>query len=173
LEFRLAGVDKDETTRAQLKKLSDELTEEQSTFERNISDDQKKVEVTDPKELDGLPQDYLDRHKAGPDGKIYVTTNYPDALPAMKFSNSDPFRPRLFRAFQTRAYPKNKEVLAKMMAPRYQIASVLGYDSWADYNAADKMIKSGANIADFIQKVDDAARPIAQRELAMLLAEKQ
>ncbi len=49
LEFRLAGVDKDDATRAQLKKLNDELTEEQSAFDRNISDDQKKVEVTDPK----------------------------------------------------------------------------------------------------------------------------
>src|SRR6266566_3119419 len=172
LEFRLAGVDKDDATRAQLKKLSDELTEEQSMFERNISDDQKKVEVTDSKELDGLPQDYIDRHKPGADGKIYVTTNYPDALPAMKFSTSDDFRRRLFLAFNTRAYPKNKEVLEKMMATRYQIASLLGYSSWADYNAADKMIKSGSNIADFVQKVDGAARPIAQRELAMLLTEK-
>src|SRR5438445_9654597 len=60
LEFRLAGVDKDDASRAQLKKLNDELTEEQSMFDRNISDDQKKVEVTDPKELDGLPQDYID-----------------------------------------------------------------------------------------------------------------
>jgi len=173
LEFRLAGVDKDDATRAQLKKLNDELTDEQSTFERNISDDQKKVGVTDPKELDGLPQDYLDRHKPGPDGEIYITTNYPDALPAMKFSKSDEFRRRLYLAFDTRAYPKNKEVLERMMATRYQIASLLGYSSWADYNAADKMIKSGANIAEFIQKVDDAARPIAHRELAMLIAEKQ
>ena len=173
LEFRLAGVDKDDATRAQLKKLSDELTEEQSAFERNISDDQKKVEVTDAKELDGLPQDYLDRHKPGPDGKIYVTTNYPDAFPAMKFSKSDEFRRKMFLAFQTRAYPKNKEVLEKMMATRYQIAQLNGYSSWADYNSADKMIKSGANIADFIQKVHDAASPIAERELTMLLAEKQ
>jgi thimet oligopeptidase len=173
LEFRLAGVDKDDATRAQLKKLNDDLTDEQSMFERNISDDQKKVEVTDPKQLDGLPQDYIDRHKPGPDGKLYITTNYPDALPAMKFSKSDDFRRRLFLAFQTRAYPKNKEVLEKMMATRYQIASLLGYSSWADYNAADKMIKSGANIADFIEKVNAAARPIADRELTMLLAEKQ
>ena len=173
LEFRLAGVDKDDATRAQLKKLNDDLTDEQSMFERNISDDQKKVEVTDPKQLDGLPQDYIDRHKPGPDGKLYITTNYPDALPAMKFSKSDDFRRRLFLAFQTRAYPKNKEVLEKMMATRYQIASLLGYSSWADYNAADKMIKSGANIADFIQKVNAAARPIADRELTMLLAEKR
>ena len=173
LEFRLAGVDKDDATRAQLKKLNDELTEEQSMFDRNISDDQKKVEVTDPKQLDGLPQDYIDRHKPGADGKIYITTNYPDALPALKFSKSDDLRRRLWEAFDTRAYPKNKEVLQNMMKTRYQIATLLGYSSWADFNAADKMIKTGGNIGDFIQKVDAAARPVAPREFAMLLAEKR
>src|SRR5216684_1135731 len=173
LEFRLAGVDKDDATRAQLKKLNDDLTEEQSAFDRNISDDQKKVEVTDPKQLEGLPQDYIDRHKPGADGKIYVTTNYPDALPALKFSKSDDLRRRLFEAFDTRAYPKNKEVLESMMKTRYQIATILGYSSWADYNAADKMIQQGGNIADFIQKVDEAARPVTQREFAMLLTEKR
>jgi thimet oligopeptidase len=173
LEFRLAGVDKDDATRAQLKKLNDQLTEEQSMFDRNISDDQKKVEVTDPSQLDGLPQDYIDRHKPGLDGKIYITTNYPDALPALKFCKSDDLRRRLWEAFGTRAYPKNKEVLEQMMSTRYQIAKLLGYQSWADYFAADKMIKTGGNIANFIQKVDDAAHPVAQREVAMLLAEKR
>src|SRR5438477_7465465 len=95
LEFRLAGVDKDDATRDRLKKLNDDVTNEQATFERNISDDQKKVEVTDPKQLDGLPQDYIDRHKPGADGKIYVTTNYPDALPALKFAKSDDLRRRV------------------------------------------------------------------------------
>jgi thimet oligopeptidase len=173
LEFRLAGVDKDDATRAQLKKLNEQLTDEQSMFDRNISDDQKKVEVTDIKQLDGLPADYIASHKPGADGKIYITTNYPDILPALKFSTSDDLRRRLFDAFNTRAYPKNKEVLLNMMATRYQIATLLGYSSWADYNAADKMIQTGGNIADFIQKVDEAARPVTQREFAMLLAEKQ
>ena len=173
LEFRLAGVDKDEATRAKLKKLNDDLTAEQAAFDRNISDDQKKVEVKDVKELDGLPQDYIDRHKPGPDGKIYVTTNYPDALPALKFANSDEFRRRVFLALDNRAYPKNKEVLESMMKTRYEIATTLGYASWADYNAADKMIKSGSNIDDFIQQIDSAARPIAKREFDMALAEKR
>jgi thimet oligopeptidase len=173
LEFKLAGVDKDDATRTQLKKLNDDLTNEQSGFDRNISDDQKKVEVTDAKDLDGLPQDFIDHHKPGADGKIIITTNYPDALPVLKFSKSDDLRRRLFLAFQTRAYPKNKEVLESMMKTRYQIATILGYSSWADYNAADKMIQQGGNIADFIQKVDEAARPVTQREFGMLLAEKR
>lgn len=173
LEFRLAGVDKDEATRNQLKKLNDQLTEEQSMFDRNISDDQKKVEVTDVKELEGLPQDYIEHHKPGPDGKIYITTNYPDLIPAMTFAKSGELRSRLFLAFNTRAYPKNRDVLQNMMKTRYEIATLLGYSSWADYNAADKMIRTGNKIGDFIEKVDGADRPIAQREFAMLLAEKQ
>src|SRR5208282_6084958 len=43
LEFRLAGVDKDDATRARLKKLNDQATEEQSMFDRNIADGQKVV----------------------------------------------------------------------------------------------------------------------------------
>ena len=172
LEFHLAGVDKDDATRAQLKKLNDELTEQQSMFDRNISDDQKKVEVADVKELEGLPQDYIDHHKPARDGKIYITTNYPDFIPVSTFAKSDDLRRRLALAFNTRAYPKNKEVLENMMKTRYQIATLLGYASWADYNAADKMIRTGANIGAFIQKVDAAARPIAKREFDMQLAEK-
>jgi thimet oligopeptidase len=173
LEFRLAGVDKDDATRARLKKLNDDLTAEQAAFDRNISDDQRKIEVNDIKELDGLPQDYIDRHKPGADGKIYVSTNYPDALPALKFANSDEFRRRLFLAFENRAYPKNKELLESMLKTRYEIATTLGYNSWADYNAADKMIRTGGNIGDFIQQVDAAARPIAKREFEVALAEKR
>ncbi len=172
LEFRLAGVDKDDATRARLKKLSDQASEQQSMFDRNISDGQKVVEA-DPSELDGLPQDYIDRHKIGADGKVRITTDYPDALPVFSFAKSDSLRRRVSVAFGTRAYPKNQEVLTNLMKTRYEIATLLGYPSWADYNAADKMIAKGHNIADFIQQVNDASRPLAKKEFDMLLAEKQ
>jgi thimet oligopeptidase len=172
LEFRLAGVDKDDATRARLKKLNDQASEEQSMFDRNISDGQKAIEA-DPAELDGLPQDYIDRHKPGADGKIHLTTNYPDALPVFSFAKSDSLRRRMALAFNTRAYPKNQEVLTSLMKTRYEIATLLGYPSWADYNAADKMIAKGHNIADFIQQVNDASRALSEREFQMLLAEKQ
>jgi len=172
LEFRLAGVDKDDATRARLKKLNDQATEQQSMFDRNISDGKNTVEA-DPAELDGLPQDYIDRHKPGADGKVHLTTDYPDALPVFTFAKSDSLRRRMSLAFNTRAYPKNQEVLTSLMKTRYEIATLLGYSSWADYNAADKMIAKGHNIADFINQVNDASRDLSQREFEMLLAEKQ
>jgi len=39
--------------------------------------------------------------------------------------------------------PQNRDVLMNMLRTRYEIASALGYKSWADYNAADKMIGNG------------------------------
>jgi thimet oligopeptidase len=172
LEFRLAGVDKDDATRTRLKKLNDQATEEQSMFDRNISDGKKTIEA-DPSELDGLPPDYIGRHKPGANGKIIISTDYPDALPVLSFAKSTDLRRRMAMAFNTRAYPKNEEVLTSLMRTRYEIASLLGYPSWADYNAADKMIAKGHNIADFIQQVNDASGPLAKKEFEMLLAEKQ
>jgi thimet oligopeptidase len=172
LEFRLAGVDKDEATRARIKKLNDQATEEQSMFDRNIADDQKSVEA-DPSELEGLPQDFIDNHKPGADGKVRITTNYPDTFPVLTFAKSDALRKRLYLAYQTRAYPKNQEVLTNLLKTRYEIATLLGFSNWADYNAADKMILKGQKIGDFINSVNNAARPLAEREFKMMLAEKQ
>jgi thimet oligopeptidase len=172
LEFRLAGVDKDEATRARLKKLQEQASAEQSMFDRNISDGQKEIEA-DPRELEGLPQDYLDRHKPDGNGKVHITTEYPDVVPVMTFAKSDDLRRRLSIAFNTRAYPQNQAVLTSLLKTRYEIATLLGYSSWADYNAADKMMMKGSNIGEFIQQVEDASRPLAQKEFAMLLAEKR
>ena len=41
LEFRLAGVNKDDATRARLKQLNEQLTNQESIFNRSIDDDQK------------------------------------------------------------------------------------------------------------------------------------
>jgi len=173
LEFRLAGVDKDDATRARIKQLNDDLTGQVTLYERNIADDQRSVEIASVAELDGLPQDYIDRHKTGPDGKIKITTDYPDAFPVFKFAKSGDLRKRLYSEFDNRAYPKNHDLLLKMMQTRYELAQLLGYASWADFNAADKMAVKGENIAKFVGDLDAAASPVAQREFAMLLAEKQ
>src|SRR5271163_4146051 len=68
LEFRLAGVDKDEATRAKIKALSDDITKLAAQFQRNIQESQLKVSVKDPAELAGLPADFISRHQPAPDG---------------------------------------------------------------------------------------------------------
>ena len=172
LLFRLAGVDKSPAVRVELKKLNDALTEQISNFDRNIRDDERHVSVA-PAELEGLPADYIARHPAGADGKVTITTAYPDAFPVFTFAKSAGLRRELMTAFQSRGYPKNKAVVADMLKTRERIAGLLGYSSWADYFAADKMIGTGAHIGEFIASLARTARPLAEREYAMILAEKR
>jgi thimet oligopeptidase len=173
LEFRLAGVDKDDATRDKIQKLSDQLTGYQSAFERNIADNERSVEVSSVSELDGLPKDFIDSLKPDAKGKIVIPANEPNLYPVLEFAKSDGLRRRFFEAFRSRAYPQNRQVLRDMMQARYEIATLVGYSSWADYNAADKMIGKGSNIAKFIADLDAATRPLAQREFAISLAEKR
>ncbi len=172
LEFRLAGVDKDDATRKKLNQLNDRLADDQSKFERNIADDQPTVEAK-PSELEGLPKDFVDKQKKAANGNVIIPADEPNTFPVLQLAQSDDLRRRIWQAWITRAYPKNQAVLLDMMQARYEIASIIGYSSWADYNAADKMIGKGSNIEKFVSDLNAAARPIAEREFAMLLAEKK
>src|SRR5829696_9497739 len=93
-DFRLAGVDKDEATRKRIKALRDELVLIGQEFARNIRDDKRTVIVNDVSELEGLPADYIARHKPGPEGKITLTTDYPDSLPVFSYAKNENLRKR-------------------------------------------------------------------------------
>ena len=172
LEFRLAGVDKDDATRKKLNELTTRVSDLQSTFERNIADDQPTVEAKST-ELDGLPKDFVDKQKRTANGNVIIPVDEPNAFPVLLLAQSDDLRRRVWESWSARAYPKNQQVLLDMMKARYEIAQLIGYSSWADYNAADKMIGKGSNIEKFVTDLNAAARPIAEREYAMLLTEKK
>lgn len=173
LEFRLAGVDKDDATRTRLKKLQDELTDAQSHFDRNIADGEIGVDFENATALAGLPSDYLASHKPGPDGRIRISTSYPDLFPVLTYATNPETQRKLWEAYDDRAFPKNRAVLVTMMKTRFEIATLNGYKSWPDYDTADRMIGTGPKIAAFIDQVDAALRSTAQREFSLMLAEKK
>ena len=173
LEFRLAGVDKDDATRARIKTLNDEITKYATQFQRNLQESQLKVVVKSAAELDGLPADYIKSHKPAADGTITLTSDSPDVTPVLKFAKSADLRKRIFLAYNNRAYPQNVAVLADLLKKREELANLLGYKHWSDLNAADKMAVNAPNIAKFIDEIDVASKPAAEREYKMLLASAQ
>jgi thimet oligopeptidase len=174
LSYRLAGVDKDQATRDHLQALQDKATRLSLEFSRNIQEGAKTIEAT-AEELDGLPADYLARHpvqKTGLDaaGRATLTTDPPDMQPVMTFASSAALRQRMFLAYNTRAYPANQQILLDLLATRQEIATVLGFRSWADLATADQMMGSAANVRTFLAKLDEASRQGARRELELILA---
>ena len=172
-DFRLAGVNRDSATRARIKKLREELVLIGQEFDRNILEDVRTIEVGSAAELAGLPEDYIAAHPPGPDGRIRLTTEYPDVFPVFTYARSDDLRRRLRTAFDNRAYPANMAVLDQMIARRHELARLLGYQSWADYAVADKMTGSAANASAFVDRVAAASEQAARRDYETLLARKR
>ncbi len=170
-EFRRSGVDRDEATRAKVKSLNEELVKIGQNFGRNIRDDVRSVEV-EPSELDGLPADWIAQHPVK-DGKVVITTNPPDYLPVMVYAKSARVREALWRAYRSRAFPQNVEVLKALLANRYELATLLGYPTWADYVTETKMVKTAQAARDFIEQGRKATLTRAQRDMTALLERKQ
>ena len=169
LQYRLAGVDKDQATREKIQQLQERITELGLTFGRNVQEQGNTVVVEDANELDGLPQDFLARHAPDAEGHITLTTDYPDYQPVMTFAKSDALRRKMFLAYNTRAYPANKPILMDILATRKQLANTLGFDSWADLATADQMMGSAAKVKAFLAELDAASKAGAGREYAMVL----
>jgi thimet oligopeptidase len=168
LGYRLAGVDKDQATRDLLQSLQEKATHLSLDFSRNIQEGGKTVEAT-AAELDGLPADYIARHAPDADGRVTLTTDPPDMQPVMTFASNAALRERMFLAYNTRAYPANKTILEQLLATRQQIASVLGFRSWADLATADQMMGSAANARVFLAKLNEASLDGARREIDLIL----
>jgi len=168
LGYRLAGVDKDQATRDHIQALHEKATRLSLEFSRNIQEGGKTIEAS-MDELNGLPADYLARHPANPEGRVTISTDQPDMQPVMTFAGSTALREKMFAAYNTRAYPANQQILLDLLTTRQEIATVLGFRSWADLATADQMMGSAANVRVFLEKLNAASRAGAQREHALII----
>ena len=167
-DFRRSGVDLSDEARARLREISERLTVLDQDFSRIIRDDVRSIRLS-PGQLAGLPADYVDDHPADDDGLVTVTTDSPDYLPFRAFASDADARRRLTIEYLNRGWPANDAVLHEMLALREEQARILGYRTWPDYDADVKMIGSAQAIAEFIERVTDAAEPAALRDKQVLV----
>lgn len=171
-DFRRAGVDRDDATRDRLRELSERSVKLSQDFGRNIRDDVRSIRVA-PERLEGLPEDYRAAHAPDEDGLVTITTDYPDLVPFITFAVDAEARHELALAQNNVAWPANDQVLQDLLAVRRETASLLGHDSWPDYDTEVKMIGTGQAVADFIDRVGEAAKERAAEEVGVLLERKR
>jgi thimet oligopeptidase len=167
-DFRRSGVDLDEASSARLREISERLTVLDQEFARVIREDVRSIEVTD-EQLAGLPADFVAAHPAGANGLVTITTDYPDYLPFRSFAHDAAARERLTLEFLNRGWPVNDAVLHETLDLRDEYARILSYPSWPDYDADVKMIGTSQAIAEFIERIADAAQPAGLRDKQTLL----
>ena len=173
LGFRLSGVDKDEPTRERIRELNNELVAVGQEWDRNIREDVRYLELDSVDDLAGLPEDYVAARQPNEDGKILISTQYPDIIPFLDYAESDELRKEMLKIFNNRAYPQNVEVLRNLMVLRHELAQLIGFDNYAQLVTADKMSGSAEQVGTFLTELAGYTEEGQQREYQILLSRLQ
>jgi thimet oligopeptidase len=172
-EMRRAGAEKDAASRTRLLELNNEIDRTGNEYSANVAKLERSVDISGPGELSGLPTDFIAAHPPGTDGKIRLSTRYPDFHPVMAYADRAELRRRLLSEFMNRASPENLPVLDRLLAQRFELATSLGYSSFAAYAIEDKMLERPEAVRAFLARVADVVRDPARADHLRFLARKQ
>jgi len=167
--FERAGIALDAAGRAKAQELADKASKLGSEFEANIPKGQHQITAT-VAELDGVPQDFIAAHKAGPDGKITLRTDSTDYVPVMSYAKDSGLRERFYRAYNTRAYPENDAILRDLINTRGELARLVGRPNYATLNFEDRMLNTPDKVQALLDDMATAAKPAGDRDYAKKLA---
>jgi thimet oligopeptidase len=170
--MKLAGAELDPAAQRRVLGMREELTRLSQDFQRNHRDDVRAVELR-PEQLAGMPADYVADHPAGESGTVRITTDYPDYIPFMAYADDPRARHDVHRAFSNRATPANLDVLTTMIKKKHELANVLGFPTWAEFQTQDTIAGSAQGVRGFLLEVAEIARERVRRESEQLLAKKR
>ena len=163
-DFRRNGLELPPEKQATLRALNKEITELGQRFEQNIAGSTGKLSLA-PSQLEGLPPEYVAKHPVK-DGKVEVTTDYPDFFPFVTYAKDRKAALDLYVLFTNRGGDGNVAILERLIELRSRKAALLGYATWADYQTETRMAKTSATVKDFLAHVRDAVKEPAQAEYA-------
>ena len=149
-DYRRNGLDLDAKGQGRMRELNEEITRLSQSFEINIAESTLSIDVT-PDQLKGLPDSYIDSHKPGADGKIKISTDYPDYVPFVQYARDRAAALELYKKFDNRAADKNLPLLDQILKLRSEKAKLLGYPTWADYVLEPRMAKNAKAVAAFLE----------------------
>ncbi len=173
-DFRRNGMELERDQRDRLRELKERLVTLSIEFSRNIDEYEDAVLVT-REELSGLPDGYvagLRREEVDGEERYRVSLDYPEFYPFMESADDGDLRRELFLKNHNKSADKNIEILTEAITVRDEVASILGYESWAAYVLEVKMAKEPQAAFDFLVDLEERVRPKAERDLANLAASK-
>jgi len=177
-DFRLGGAELADAAKARFAKLQEELAALASRFQDNVLDatNDFALHVTDPAQLSGIPADVVEtaRQAAAKEGREgwKLTLHMPCYQPVMQYADHHALRERMYRAYFTRASEfgrpewDNTALIASILDKRAEVASLLGYGTYAGVSLATKMAASPEEVIAFLEDLGRRARPFAERDMA-------
>lgn len=137
------------------------------------------ITIENKEDLSGLPNSVIqagaEAAKAkGQEGKWVYTLEKSSLFPFITYSDKRALREKLFKAYINRGNNNdsndNKKIIKEIVNLRIERANLLGYKSHAAFILDNNMAKEPKNVYDLLNKVWDAALPVAKKEAENLQA---
>jgi len=169
--FARNGANLNDTDKEKYRKLTQELSQLSIKFGDNVLKETNAflLELTEQKEISGLPQWALDMGAAtakqkGKSGWVY-DLSIPNYVTIMKYADNRSVREKMFMAYNTRCFKgneqDNKDNVIQIANTRLELAKLLGYKSFADYVLEERMAENQTKVNDFLKNLSTHCLPYA------------
>ena len=169
--FVRSGALLDDEGKEKLRKLTEEASMLSLMFSQNVLKEQKafKLHITDPAQLEGLPQTAIDAaaEEAKGDGWTF-TLDSPSYSPFMTYSTQRELRRQMYMAHNTLCIhdndANNLEICKRLVNLRREIAQLLGFKTYADYVLKNRMARNVRSVYRLFNDLIEAYKPTALKE---------
>ena len=137
-----------------------------------------KLVITDKSQLAGLPESAVEAAaetagEKGVEGWVF-TLQAPSYGPFLTYADSRDLRRELYMAYNTKCThdnaSNNLETVKKLANVRMEIAQLLGYDNFAEYNLQERMAQNSESVYKLLDQLLEAYTPTAKQEYAEVQA---
>lgn len=165
-DYRRAGLSLPKDQRDEVEKLRKELTGYETDFEDNVTKATATLKFT-KSEMAGVPDDFLSQQgiKTGDDEyTVHPNITFHYIMIEDNASNEET-RKQMMTAQCNLARDVNIPLLQKILVLRDEIATKLGYASYADYATETRMVKNAKTAIDFLENLKTGLQPKFDAEM--------
>lgn len=164
--FKMTGLELDHVHFTRLLELTIQLDELEEKFYANIAEDSSSLYVKH-EELAGLDEQYIASLER--DSDMYILPNDSSTYDyVLSFCTVESTRRAYYRLYENKAYPHNEAILKQVVTLRHEMATLLGYASFAEFDMAPQMAKNTHTVLQFLESKMSDAIENATKNLRML-----
>lgn len=164
--FKQSGVNLDEEQLSEYQRLTQEINDLTSRYSNNMNSSSELV-VLDDVTAQGLPENFKNTYAKG-ENRYEIPVINATRGPVMKNASQESTRKAYYMKFNNRAADQNLDILDTLVQKRYELAQLMGYDTYAAYNLTPKMAKNPETVWNFINNLVDKTKEKAKIDLELL-----
>ncbi|WP_421765673.1 M3 family metallopeptidase [Ekhidna sp.] len=175
-DFVRRGVELEGSKKERFKEISIALSKLSLKFSENALAESNAFEmvITNETDLAGLPDDVKGRAKElamqkGNENTWIFTLQAPSYIPFMEYADNRSLREEMYKAYMTKCFKgddrDNQEVILKTIRLKAELASLLGYKTFAHYVLEQRMAESPDKVRTFLDDLLRKSLPKAKEEV--------